>query len=224
MSGDIQGLTRTPNYAAIMKRFDTNLTCPWISPLPDLLQKFTDHTRCCGAPLFVTTMEFGQNIFCNRSALGKRVTALEKQLLAMAEAMPADKYSFAPTNAEFHGEFRGVRNFAKQLKRLAAFHYVVGAAILGKAPPADAADERGPEEAKTKAEVTKYLQDSLAYLHKPVATINEKNLVAPIKSPFGQGTITRLEWVMGAIAHSSNHYGQMVEYLRMNSIIPPGSS
>jgi uncharacterized damage-inducible protein DinB len=154
-----------------------------------------------------------------RQALEKRVAALEKQLLAMAEAMPADKYSFAPTN----GEFRGVRNFAKQLKHLAAFHYVISAAILGEAPPADAADERGPEAAKTKAEVIKYLQESLAYLNKAVATINEKNLLAPLKNPFGQGTITRLEMVIGALSHSSNHYGQVVEYLRMNGIIPPAS-
>jgi len=158
-----------------------------------------------------------------RQALDKRVTALEKQLLAMAEAMPADKYSFAPTDAEFHGEFRGVRNFAKQLKHLAAFHYVIGAAILGEAPPADAADERGPEAAKTKAEVMKYVQDSFAYLRQAVASINEKNLLTPLKSPFGRGAITRLELLMGALAHSSNHYGQVVEYLRMNGIIPPSS-
>jgi hypothetical protein len=67
------------------------------------------------------------------------------------------------------------------------------------------------------------LKDSLAYLHKAVASIDEKNLLEPIKSPFGQGAETRLGLVMGALAHSSNHYGQMVEYLRMNGIIPPAS-
>jgi hypothetical protein len=60
-------------------------------------------------------------------------------------------------------------------------------------------------------------------LNKAVATINEKNLLAPLKNPFGQGTITRLEMVIGAMSHSSNHYGQVVEYLRMNGIIPPAS-
>jgi uncharacterized damage-inducible protein DinB len=151
--------------------------------------------------------------------LEKRLGGVEKQLLGVADAMPADKYSFAPTN----GEFRGVRNFAKQLKHVAAVHYVIGAAILGEAPPADAADERGPDAVKTKDEVTKYLKDSLAYLHKAVATIDEKNLLEPIKNPFGQGAETRIGLVMGALAHSSNHYGQMVEYLRMNGVIPPAS-
>src|SRR4029453_3604433 len=97
-----------------------------------------------------------------RQVLERDVAGMEKQLVGVAEAMPADKYSFAPTN----GEFRGVRNFARQLKHAAAVHYVIGAAILGEAPPADAADERGPEALKTKAEVTKYLQDSIVYLRR----------------------------------------------------------
>src|SRR5262249_36789327 len=61
--------------------------------------------------------------------LEKKLGGVEKQLLGVAEAMPADKYSFAPTN----GEFRGVRNFARQLKHVAAVHYLIGAAILGEA-------------------------------------------------------------------------------------------
>ena len=147
----------------------------------------------------------------------------ETKLVAVAEAMPEDKYKFAPTN----GEFRGVRTFAKQVKHVAAANYLFAAGILGEQPPADAADERGPDAVRTKAEILKYLKDSFAYLHKAVATIDAKNVVEPIKSPFGQGTEglggTRLGLAAGAIAHASNHYGQMVEYLRMNSIIPPAS-
>ena len=151
------------------------------------------------------------------------VTSSEKQLVDVAEAMPADKYSFAPTN----GEFRGVRTFAKQVKHAAAVNYLMGAGILGVEPSADAADERGPDAVKTKDEIVKYLKDSFAYLHKAVGTINEKNVVEPIKSPFGKGSEiragTRLGLVTGAIDHAANHYGQMVEYLRMNGIVPPAS-
>ena len=154
-----------------------------------------------------------------RQTLEKQFAAMEKQLLGVADAMPADKYPFVPAN----GEFRGVRNFARQLKHVAAVHYVIGAVILGESPPADAADERGPDALKTKPEVTKYLKDSLAYLHKAVATIDEKNALESLKTPFGQGTETRVGLVIGALMHSSNHYGQMVEYLRMNGVIPPGS-
>jgi uncharacterized damage-inducible protein DinB len=147
------------------------------------------------------------------------ITHSERQLVAVADAMPADKYSFAPTN----GEFRGVRNFAKQVKHVAAVNYLCAAAILGEQAPADAADERGPDSARTKAEIFKYLKDSFAYLHKAVATIDEKNVFEPIKSPFGQGKQTRIGLAAAALAHSSNHYGQMVEYLRMNGIVPPAS-
>ena len=147
------------------------------------------------------------------------VTHSEKQLLAAAEAMPADKYSFAPTD----GEFRGVRNFARQVKHVAAVNYLCAAGIRGEQAPADAADERGPDSARTKAEIIKYLKDSFAYLHKAVAMIDEKNVFEPIKNPFGKRAQTRIGLVAGAIAHSSNHYGQMVEYLRMNGIVPPAS-
>jgi hypothetical protein len=147
------------------------------------------------------------------------ITRSETQLLAVADAMPADKYSFAPTNVEF----RGVRNFAKQVKHVAAVNYLCAAGILGEQAPADAADERGPDSARTKTEIINYLKDSFAYLHKAMATIDEKNVFEPIKSPFGQGKQTRIGLAAAALAHSSNQYGQMVEYLRMNGIAPPAS-
>jgi uncharacterized damage-inducible protein DinB len=144
------------------------------------------------------------------------VTRSETQIVTVADAMPADKYSFAPTG----GEFRGVRNFARQVKHAAAVNYLCAAGILGEQAPADAADERGPDTARTKAEIIKYLKDSFVYLHKAVATIDEKNAFEPIKSPFGEGKQTRIGLAAAAMAHSSNHYGQMVEYLRMNGIAP----
>ncbi len=116
-----------------------------------------------------------------------------------------------------------MRNFAKQVKHAAAAVYLIGASILGEPPPSDAADERGPDSARTKAEIIKYLKDSFAYLHKAIATIDEKNLFEPIKNPFGQNPQTRIGLVTAALTHSSNHYGQMVEYLRMNGIRPRAS-
>jgi uncharacterized damage-inducible protein DinB len=151
--------------------------------------------------------------------IGNWVTYSEKELLAMAEDMPEDKYNFAPTN----GEFRGVRNFGKQVKHAAAAMQLIAAAILGDPVPADAADERGPDSAKTKPEIVKYLKDSFAYLRKAVATIDEKNAFELVKNPFGQGEQTRIGLLTLALVHSSNHYGQMVEYLRMNGLKPRGS-
>jgi hypothetical protein len=147
------------------------------------------------------------------------LTNLEKEFVPAAEAMPEDKYSFAPTN----GEFKGVRTFASEIKHVAAVNYMLAAGILGEKPPVDIGSENGPDSVKTKAEIVKFLNDSFAYLQKSVNTINAKNLVESIKSPFGDGTTTRLGLASLALAHPMDHYGQMVEYLRMNSIIPPAS-
>jgi len=76
---------------------------------------------------------------------------------------------------------------------------------------------------KTKADIEKFLKDSFAYVHKAAASINEGNLLSPIKSPFGENMVTRLAMSTLIVAHCFDHYGQMVEYLRMNSIVPPAS-
>jgi hypothetical protein len=151
--------------------------------------------------------------------LDRAVTGVENEFVPAADAMPEDKYPFAPTA----GEFKGVRNFAQQVKHVAAVNYIFGAAILGEKPPLDLGGENGPDSIKTKADILKFLKDSFAYAHKAVATIDEKNLLEPVKSPFGEGSTTRLGMAAGITAHCFDHYGQMVEYLRMNGIIPPAS-
>ena len=134
-----------------------------------------------------------------------------------ADAMPEDKYSFAPTT----GEFKGVRTFAQQVKHVAAVNYIFGAAILNEKPPVDVSSESGPDSVKTKAEIMKFLKDSFAYLHNAVASINDKNALDEV-SLFGM-KLSRLGVGTFSTAHPFDHYGQMVEYLRMNGIIPPAS-
>jgi uncharacterized damage-inducible protein DinB len=151
--------------------------------------------------------------------LDHSVTSMEHEFVPAAEAMPEDKFGFAPTN----GEFKGVRTFGEQIKHVAAVNYIFGAAILSEKVPVDVGDESGPISIKTKAEILNYLKDSFAYVHKAIHTINEKNLVEPLKSPFGEGSVTRLGIATSVSAHGFDHYGQMVEYLRMNGIIPPAS-
>jgi uncharacterized damage-inducible protein DinB len=151
--------------------------------------------------------------------LDHTVMNIEHEFVSAAEAMPEDKFGFAPTN----GEFKGVRTFGEQVKHVAAVNYIFGAAILGEKVPVDVGGESGPASVKTKAEILNYLKDSFVYVHKAVVTINEKNLVEPIKSPFGEGSVTRLGLATSVAAHGSDHYGQMVEYLRMNGIVPPAS-
>jgi hypothetical protein len=60
-------------------------------------------------------------------------------------------------------------------------------------------------------------------MHKAVASTNEKNAVESIKSPFGEGSTTRLGMSTLIVGHCFDHYGQIVEYLRMNGLVPPAS-
>jgi hypothetical protein len=154
-----------------------------------------------------------------RQVIDAWVTNTENHVVPVANAMPEDKYSFAPTS----GEFRNVRTFAEQLKHLAANNYRQAAVILGEKPTSDQINEHGPDSVNTKAEIVDYLKGSFASLHKAVATINEKNAVEPINGTSGTWQRARLGLAVDAVAHSFDHYGQLVEYLRMNGIVPPDS-
>ncbi len=140
-------------------------------------------------------------------------------MVPAAEAMPDDKFNFAPTQ----GEFKGVRTFAQQVKHIAAVNYMLGAAILSEKPPVDLGGENGPDNITSKADVVKFLKDSFDYLHKALATIDENNILGQVQSPFGSNKVSRMGLSLIATSHPFDHYGQMVEYLRMNGIVPPAS-
>jgi len=147
------------------------------------------------------------------------VGQVEGEFVPAAEAMPEEKYSFAPTN----GEFKGVRTFAEQVKHVAAVNYIIAAAVLEEKPPLELGGENGPSSMTTKADIVKFVKDSFAYSRKAMRSINEQNQTDQIKSPFGEGTVSRIGIATLALAHPFDHYGQMAVYLRMNGIIPPAS-
>ncbi|MGA2745146.1 MAG: DinB family protein [Candidatus Sulfotelmatobacter sp.] len=151
--------------------------------------------------------------------LDATVSNMEHEFVPAADAMPEGKFGFAPTG----GEFKGVRTYAQQIKHVAAVNYELGAALLEQKPPVDIGDESGPPSMTSKADILKYLKESFEYVHKAIATIDEKNLVGTVKSPFGEGSVTRLGLATSVSSHGFDHYGQMVVYLRMNGIVPPAS-
>jgi hypothetical protein len=154
------------------------------------------------------------------SVLDNQLKGAEGELVPAAEAMPADKFSFAPSQ----GEFKGVRSFGAQVKHIASVNYMIGSAILGSKPPVDLGQgEDGPANVQSKDDVVKYLKESFAYLHSAFKSINEGNMLEPIKAPWGKDPTTRLAMAVIGVAHPFDHYGQIVEYLRMNGIIPPAS-
>ena len=151
--------------------------------------------------------------------LDRVISNTEEEFVPAAEAMPEEKFGFAPTN----GEFKGVRTFAEQIKHVAAVNYEVGAAILEQKSPVELNGEAGPASITSKADIIKFLKDSFAYVHKAIATINDSNLTETVRSPFGEGKVTRLGMACAISWHAYDHYGQIVVYLRMNGIIPPAS-
>jgi hypothetical protein len=156
-----------------------------------------------------------------KRALQSLLKIAEEMITDAVEAMPADKLGFVPT----HGEFKGVRTFGQMVKHLSATNHILAAAALGEKPPAGAGDELGPESVRTKAEILTYLKGSFAHLDKAVEAIGQANTPvnpSPI-SPLKRGEVTRSALVVESLFHAADHYGQMVEYLRMNGVVPPAS-
>ena len=155
------------------------------------------------------------------SVLDMLYGVVEQEVVSAAEAMPEDKYSFAPTN----GEFKGVRTFAEQVKHIGFANHLYFGPLMGETIDTDSIEENlnGPAELKTKAEIVQYLKASFALGHRVISGINSENEVAPLPNPVTPYLSTRLAIAIIGSFHPKDHYGQMVEYLRMNGIVPPGS-
>ncbi|MGD0522743.1 MAG: DinB family protein [Terracidiphilus sp.] len=142
---------------------------------------------------------------------GKLLSRMEKEFVDAAEAMPEDKYDFAPPATL--GEFKGVRTFGEQLKHVAEtnayFFHDPGKPMVDNSAEID--------KLKTKADILKALKDSFVQAHAYVDSITPEN--AFVMTANG----TRAGMAAFGIAHFMDHYGQMVEYLRMNGIVPPAS-
>lgn len=154
-----------------------------------------------------------------KQALRIFLKSVRKQIVTAAEAMPAVKYEFTPAE----GEFKGVRTFAMEVRHLSATNNILAGAALGE--DTDDIDEKGPDNVRTKPEILRYLNSSFDRLGKAIDAIGEAS--PPVKaspiSPLPREKATRLALVVEALIHAFDHYGQMVEYLRMNGIVPPAS-
>ena len=147
------------------------------------------------------------------------LTGFEKEFVGAAGAMPAETYNFAPSAAIFapgrKAEYAGVKTFAEQVKHVAQDNYAFGRAIGGLAVDTDV---KAIGSLKGKDEIMAALTASFVFAHKALANLTEKNAFESV-----QENETRSSLAGGLVAHGYDHYGQMVEYLRMNAIIPPAS-
>jgi uncharacterized damage-inducible protein DinB len=154
------------------------------------------------------------------SAVDSEISNIERQIIDVAEAMPEDKYNFSPESLNIPGsDFKGVRTFAVQVKHVAASNYFIWSHLTGDKLPEGLKDGNGPENLKTKADIIKFLQDSFALGHKAAATLTTENMLQTAEG----SKSSRLHLATFGVAHAFDHYGQMVEYLRMNGIVPPAS-
>jgi uncharacterized damage-inducible protein DinB len=150
--------------------------------------------------------------------MGERWALVKGQFVALADAMPEDKYGFKPTG----GEFKDVRTFAEQVKHVACANVAFFNQIEHKDPPA-ACETGGPDPARTKTELMKYLRESFASGDRAFAALTPANALDPVDGRYG-GPSTRLGILTLAVWHVTDHYGQLVVYLRMNGIVPPASA
>ncbi len=157
------------------------------------------------------------------AAFDSQLTLIEKSMMGAVKAMPADKFSFAPSQAIFVSgqktEFEKVRTFAQQATHVAEANYFFYNIISGLKPDVDT---KNIEKLTSKDDVVAALAGSFAFAHKAIATLTAANSFEVIKSP-EPGFQTRGTLASFGISHCWDHYGQMVVYLRMNGIVPPAS-
>jgi uncharacterized damage-inducible protein DinB len=139
----------------------------------------------------------------------------EGNFLGVAEAMPESKYDFIPTS----GKFDDVRSFGEQVKHVACGQFAFFNEFEGKKPPDDC-EKGGHDPAKTKAELIKYLKASFDYSNRVIASLTAENALDRVEGRYA-GPNTKLGISVISVWHVTDHYGQLVEYLRMNGIVPP---
>lgn len=157
------------------------------------------------------------------SIVDREVSSYERNLLGVAEAMPEDKYNFSPASLNIPGAaFKDVRTFATLLKHTGAANYFFWGAVTGEKPPENIKGTNGPDELKSKAEIIQFLKDSFAAGHRAAKMLTQENAYEQVQ--FLQFKGPRLFMATNAVIHCADEYGQMVEYLRMNGIVPPASA
>jgi uncharacterized damage-inducible protein DinB len=149
------------------------------------------------------------------ASVGETLQFVESEFLGVAEAMPEDKYQFIPSV----GNFDGVRSFGEQVKHVACAQFAFFNEFEGKQPP-PLCEKGGPSVAHTKAELIQYLKDSFDYSNRVVEHLTAQNALDRVEGRYG-GPNTKLGISVLSVWHVTDHYGQLVEYLRMNGIVPP---
>jgi len=134
----------------------------------------------------------------------------ELRYTRIAEAMPAEKYLWRPTE--------GVRSVGEVFTHIIAANYGVARA-LGTAPPAGFDFKAITGFAGDKPKVLQALKDSFAHFRNAIAALNDADADKPQKM-FNRQTTLRGSFLM-ITGHFGEHLGQSIAYARINGIVPP---
>jgi len=181
---------------------------------------FAQGPKTAAAASSPATQQSAETPLTIAGAIDHEITVVEKEVVEAAEAMPEDKYNFSPESLKIAGsDYKGVRTFGEQVKHIAASNYLIWSGVTGEKAPDTANEGKGPDAMKSTAEIVKFLKESFAFGHKTVATLTPASAIEPV----GKNKRPKLFLATFAVAHAFDHYGQMVEYLRMNGVVPPAS-
>jgi len=136
---------------------------------------------------------------------------VEKKIVDLATAMPAEKYSWRPAP--------GVRSVSEVYMHIAGGNYVM-ASFVGMKPPAS--DEQALERVTDKARVLAELKKSFAHIRTAALRTSDDDLDKRIRM-FGNDTTERGAF-LNALTHLHEHLGQSVAYARINGVVPPWSA
>lgn len=135
-------------------------------------------------------------------------TVLKDILVMSAEKMPEEHYAFRPTDA--------VRTYGQILAHVTDSQYLYCSALLGEKPPAAKTEQT----ATSKPALIAALKAGLAYCDRAYAAVNATNATEIIT--FGHDT-PKVSMITVNVAHSTEHYGNLVTYMRMKNLVPPTS-
>lgn len=146
----------------------------------------------------------------------ERWNDIGKKLIAMAQDFPEEKYDFKVQKDQ--------RTFALNLLHAAALDFVVLRRISGSKLGPDFGEGDNPtrEQFKTKADVVKFVQESVADGAKVIQEQGDAGLDKTSRF-FGNRLAHNATMWAFAIEHSGEHYGQLVVYYRANNLVPPAS-
>lgn len=159
--------------------------------------------------LFVTAAAFCQGQVQKESS--GLIAFAGSQTMQLAEAFPAEKYSWTPGT--------GVRSVSETFAHIIAANYMF-ASKLGATVPADVKMESLEKDLKTKEAIAAELKRSFDLIISTVKNTKDDMLAKKVEFPF-PGEFTGMSAALISVGHNNEHLGQLIAYARMNGITPP---